>query len=177
MTTFSKEKAALRWDSNPRLTHSRCEALPTELLRQLSWLSSKFTYTNQGKSKAGISGEFKLSIREKASVCTRVTPLITYRHIHVMNALSCKCMNTVPYMPPVNADLVRQEIYHPHSAGQSAKYQTLLTGMLSTLAVYVCTLTPLTNFEQQSVYCSAYTYVPTRVYTAVSRIPIKGYMD
>ena len=31
-TTFSKEKAALRWDSNPRLTFSRRDALPTELL-------------------------------------------------------------------------------------------------------------------------------------------------
>ena len=38
---FFQRKAALRWDSNPRLTHSRRDALPTELLRQLSWLSSK----------------------------------------------------------------------------------------------------------------------------------------
>ena len=36
-----KDKAALRWDSNTHLTHSRFDALPTELLRQLSWLSSK----------------------------------------------------------------------------------------------------------------------------------------
>ena len=39
-TAFSKEKAALRWDSNPRLMFSRHDALPTELLRQLSWLRS-----------------------------------------------------------------------------------------------------------------------------------------
>ena len=40
-TTFSKENAALRWDSNPYATYFRCDAPPTELLRQLSWLSSK----------------------------------------------------------------------------------------------------------------------------------------
>ena len=32
-TTFSSIKTALRWDSNPRLTHSRHAAPPTELLR------------------------------------------------------------------------------------------------------------------------------------------------
>ena len=48
-TTFPKEKAVLRWDLNPRLTLSRRDALPTELLRQLSWLSLN-TYTNQGKA-------------------------------------------------------------------------------------------------------------------------------
>ena len=30
---FQKKKAALRWDSNPRLAHSRRDALPTEPLR------------------------------------------------------------------------------------------------------------------------------------------------
>ena len=36
---FEKE-LHLRWDSNPHLTYSGCNTLPTELLRQLSWLSS-----------------------------------------------------------------------------------------------------------------------------------------
>ena len=35
-TTFSKEKAALKWESNTRLKHN---ATLTELLRQLSWQS------------------------------------------------------------------------------------------------------------------------------------------
>ena len=30
----------LKWDLNSFFTHSRCDALPTELLRQLTWLSS-----------------------------------------------------------------------------------------------------------------------------------------
>ena len=53
-TTFSKEKAALRWDSNPHFMPSRRDALPTELLRQLSWLSSKSpiqTKVKQSKAK------------------------------------------------------------------------------------------------------------------------------
>ena len=41
----------LRWDSNPCLMHSRSDALPTELLRQFSWLSS-ISHTNQSKAKA-----------------------------------------------------------------------------------------------------------------------------
>ena len=45
---FSKEKELhLRWDSNPHLMHSRCDALPTELPRQLSWLSSKQSKAKQ----------------------------------------------------------------------------------------------------------------------------------
>ena len=32
------KKELLRWDSNPRHTAYEADALPTELLRQLSWL-------------------------------------------------------------------------------------------------------------------------------------------
>ena len=51
-TTFSKEKAAFMWDSNPRLTYSRHDAPPTELLRQLSWLSLKKHLYKPRQSKA-----------------------------------------------------------------------------------------------------------------------------
>ena len=63
-TTFSKEKAALRWDSNPCPTLSRCDALPTDLLRQLSWLSSKSPIQTKAKQcKVSIqTGELKLSM-------------------------------------------------------------------------------------------------------------------
>ena len=58
-TTFSKEKAALRWDSNPHLTHSRHDALPTELYSEAAQLAEfEIIYINQGKakqSKASIS--------------------------------------------------------------------------------------------------------------------------
>ena len=51
---FSKEKELhLRWDLNPCLTHSRRDTLlPTELPRQLSWLSSNHPYkSKQSKAK------------------------------------------------------------------------------------------------------------------------------
>ena len=58
---------------------------------------------------------------------------------------------------------VRQEIYHPHSAGQSAKYQTLFTGMLSTLAVYVC----VHRHPWQTLNNSQCTALPTHMYLHV----------
>ena len=67
---FSKEKTALRWDSNPRLTHSRHDALPTDLLRQLSWLRSKSPIQTKAKqSKERVStwwtSQLKLVLHER----------------------------------------------------------------------------------------------------------------
>ena len=49
VTTFPKNTAALRWNSNLHLMHSRRDALPTELLRQLSWLGSKSPIQTKAK--------------------------------------------------------------------------------------------------------------------------------
>ena len=49
-TQHAKGKATLKWDSNPRLMHSRRDALPTELeAAQLAELD--ITHTNLGKAK------------------------------------------------------------------------------------------------------------------------------
>ena len=73
--TFSEEKAAFRWDSNPRLTLSRRDALPTEQPRQLSWLSSKSPIQTKAKqSKARRASQpdeqvnSNLGIKEKAGI-------------------------------------------------------------------------------------------------------------
>ena len=43
---FSKGKASLRWDSNPRLTHSRRNALPTELLTTIQTKAKQSEHLN-----------------------------------------------------------------------------------------------------------------------------------
>ena len=64
---FSKEKELhLRWDSNPCLTHSRRDALPTELPRQLSWLNSN----QQSKTK-------------QTRTCTCVHACYMYIHVYM----------------------------------------------------------------------------------------------
>ena len=71
-TTFSKEKAAFRWDSNPRLVYSRRDALPTELLRQLSWLSSKLPIQTKAKQSKAKQSKVNLINRWLRITCTRV---------------------------------------------------------------------------------------------------------
>ena len=64
---FLKENAALRWDSNPHLTYAILSDLPTELLRQLSWLSSNHPYKSR-QSKAKQASQQVNCIREMAWV-------------------------------------------------------------------------------------------------------------
>ena len=69
---FPKEKDLhLRWDSNPRLTHSRRDAPPAELPRQLSWLSSNHPYSKARQSK-----------------CLNLINRYTCTHVHVLHVLA-----------------------------------------------------------------------------------------
>ena len=52
---FPMKKELLRWDSNPRYTAYEADTLPTELLRQFSWLGQR-----QGSTRAIVQSNLKL---------------------------------------------------------------------------------------------------------------------
>ena len=79
-TTFFQE-LHLRWDSNTRLMHSRCDPLPTELLRQLSWLSSNHPYKSKQTKAKQVSQPDKqvhvyvhVHVHLRVHVCILLTP-------------------------------------------------------------------------------------------------------
>ena len=65
------KKELLRWDSNPRHTAYEADALPTELLRQLSWMGP--IKAIQGKGNNLLHGKFAEQTLNTASAdCQKV---------------------------------------------------------------------------------------------------------
>ena len=88
--TFYKEKATVGWDLNPCLIHCKCDVLPTERLRKISWVISN--HPIQSKPRQASQPPDKQEIKEKKR------PVYLYIHVY-----TCTC-NSFSLPPSVGRE-------------------------------------------------------------------------